>query len=143
LSGEAQPRFDEMLAASSNTQYLGPLYGDAKQRFYEQLDIFLFPTRYANEAEPLVVFEALRSGVHVIACDRGSIPEMLANGAGLACPQERIVESAADWIAKFSRDRLALKQAQQASLLQAQRVRLAARAELEELLRIMRGRACE
>ncbi len=90
---------------------MGPLYGAQKEQFYRQLDVFLFPTNYANEAEPLVIYEAMRQGVHVIACDRGSIAEMLGNGAGLAVAREEIVESAAARLAQFSDDRDALADA--------------------------------
>jgi len=84
LAPDARPAFDKLLEAASDVEYVGPLYGEQKQRFYRQLDVFLFPTNYANEAEPLVIYEAMRQGVHVIACDRGSIAEMLRDGAGLA-----------------------------------------------------------
>ena len=55
--------------------------GSTRSAFIGSLDIFLFPTNYANEAEPLVIYEAMRRGVYVIACDRGAISEMLLNGA--------------------------------------------------------------
>jgi len=51
------------------------------------VDVLLFPTDYANEAEPLVIHEAIRSGAHVIACERGAIPDILSNGAGLVVPR--------------------------------------------------------
>ena len=99
----------------------------------------VFPTNYANEAEPLVIYEAMRQGVHVIACDRGSIAEMLCNGAGLAFSSERIVESATAQIAKFDRDRPALLAAKRRSMLQARRVRCASKLALENLLASMQG----
>lgn len=139
LSPAARERFDELLASSSNVVYAGPVYGEAKAQFYRELDIFLFPTSYVNEAEPLVVYEAMRSAVHVIACDRGAIAEMLANGAGLVFARDAVVEAAAAHIAKFSRDRSALVRAQELSYQQARRIRSAARVELENLTCFMQG----
>lgn len=55
----------------------GPLYGEEKDWFYNSIDIFLFPTRYKYEAQPLVVYEAISYGVPVIATEAGYIAEML------------------------------------------------------------------
>jgi glycosyltransferase involved in cell wall biosynthesis len=64
-------------ASGAGLVYRGPVYGADKARFFAEIDVFLFPTRYANEAEPTVLFEALAHGVPVIALGRGCIPEQL------------------------------------------------------------------
>jgi glycosyltransferase involved in cell wall biosynthesis len=136
----ARAKFAQLRAElDEQVTYLGPLYGADKERFYRELDIFLFPTNYANEAEPLVVFEALRHGVFVIACDRGAISEMLQHGAGLTFAAKDIVELAAINITKLIEDRAALAAAQSSSQRQAQRIRSASRIELEKLLARMQG----
>lgn len=63
--------------------YEGAKYGEAKQQFFDSIDVFIFPTIYANEAEPIVVYEALSCGVPVIAYGRGAIPEVLTPECGL------------------------------------------------------------
>ncbi len=138
-SPEARQELERQLRAARDVEYVGPLYGAQKDQFYRQLDVFLFPTNYVNEAEPLVIYEAMRQGVHVIACDRGSIAEMLGNGAGLAVAREKIVESAAARLAQFSADRTALADAKRRSIQQANRVRCASRAALENLLACMQN----
>ncbi len=140
LSPSARQTFDELLATSSDVEYVGAVYGAAKAEFYRKLDVFLFPTNYVNEAEPLVVYEAMRNAVHVIACDRGAIAEMLGNGAGLVFAREAVVESAVMHISKFSVERGALMRAQELSLQQARRIRSAARMELENLMCFMQGK---
>jgi glycosyltransferase involved in cell wall biosynthesis len=135
----ARETFENLLVTASDVEYVGPVFGDAKDRFYRQLDVFLFPTKYANEAEPLVVYEAMRQGVYVIACDRGAIAEMLRNGAGLAFARDSMVESAAGQIATFDTDRVLLRSAQQMSAQQAQRIRTSGRTELDTLLNHMQG----
>lgn len=134
LAPEARTTFETLLRAASDVQYAGPVYGIEKERFYGNLDIFLFPTNYANEAEPLVIYEAMRRGVYVIACDRGAISEMLLNGAGVALARDELVESAAAHIAKFSRDRRALAYSRDMSLQQAQRIRISGKMQLDGLL---------
>ncbi len=74
------------LADLPNIEYVGPQYGEAKTRFYRGIDVFLFPTRYRNEAEPLVVLEAMREGVPVIAYGRGAIPEYVDETCGYVVP---------------------------------------------------------
>jgi glycosyltransferase involved in cell wall biosynthesis len=139
LAAAARATFERLLEEVGEAAYLGPLYGAEKDRFYRELDIFLFPTNYANEAEPLVVYEALREGVYVIACDRGAISEMLRNGAGLVFAGNEIVELAVIDIKRLIGDRGALAKAQKLSFAQAQRLRSSSRTELEKLLARMQG----
>jgi len=135
VAQDARATFDRLLATADQVAYAGPLYDDAKSLFYQQLDILLFPTRYANEAEPLVIHEALRAAVHVIACPRGAIPELLSNGAGLVFDVDGFVANAARCIDELSRDRSRLTRARELSFAQAQRLQLRAEAQLAELLR--------
>lgn len=55
----------------------GPVSGEAKKMFYRGIDIFIFPTRFAQEAAPLVIFEAFAAGKPVIATQMGCIEEMV------------------------------------------------------------------
>ena len=58
-------------------EYVGPVYGDAKARFLSSIDVLVFPTRYANEAEPVVIYEAQVAGIIVAASSRGCIADMI------------------------------------------------------------------
>lgn len=51
----------------------GPLHGPAKEQFFAEIDLFLFPTAYKTEAFPLVLMESLTRGVPVLAFRRGCI----------------------------------------------------------------------
>jgi glycosyltransferase involved in cell wall biosynthesis len=66
----------------------GPISGECKDAFYQNLDIFLFPTRFTLEAQPNVVFEAMQGSNAVIAFARGCIPSMLARGGGRVVPRD-------------------------------------------------------
>jgi glycosyltransferase involved in cell wall biosynthesis len=56
---------------------LGPVSGSAKQAFFEQIDVFLFPSRYRYEAQPLVVLEALSYGVPALVTQHGYMAEIV------------------------------------------------------------------
>lgn len=78
--------------------YRGPVYGADKSAFFRSIDLFVFPTQYANEAQPTVVFEAMAHGVPIVSFDRGSIAEQVGS-CGLVIPQgEDFVASALRWI---------------------------------------------
>jgi glycosyltransferase involved in cell wall biosynthesis len=99
--------------SAGRIRHLGPLYGKAKDDYFASIDAFLFPSRYVNEAEPLVVFEALAQGVPVIAYDRGCIAEQLGDGGGLVVPATAsFMDSAAPLLADWAADRARLHQAQ-------------------------------
>jgi len=81
----AGPAFGDDLTAIRNAErasqgrltYLGPVYGAAKDRFYQAMDVFVFPTDYPTEAQPTVVFEALAHGRTVISRAAGCIAAQL------------------------------------------------------------------
>jgi glycosyltransferase involved in cell wall biosynthesis len=55
--------------------YLGPLYGKEKEEFFKAIDFFLFPTKYKNEAQPLVLAESLFYNSLFFSYDIGTIKE--------------------------------------------------------------------
>jgi glycosyltransferase involved in cell wall biosynthesis len=59
--------------------YRGPVYHAEKARFFENIDVFVFPTTYLNEAQPTVIFEALANSVPIISFDRGCIRNQVGN----------------------------------------------------------------
>ena len=85
----------------------GALYGVEKEEFFDSLDLFVFPTRYVNEAEPLVIFEALSHGLPVIAFDRGCIAEQVGDAGLVIKPDADFVACAAALIAVWSADGVA------------------------------------
>lgn len=56
---------------------LGPVSGSAKQAFFAEIDVFLFPSRYRYEAQPLVVLEALSYGVPALVTEHGYVAEIV------------------------------------------------------------------
>lgn len=60
-------------------EYIGPVYAKDKYSFYKTLDCFVFPSKYKNEAEPLVLYEAAMHGVYLAGTQRGCMEKVIDN----------------------------------------------------------------
>lgn len=54
-------------------------YGKDKRRLFSESDIFIFPSKYNVEAQPIVLIEAMASSCAVIATKVGEIPSTLSS----------------------------------------------------------------
>ncbi|GIW56598.1 MAG: hypothetical protein KatS3mg082_3002 [Nitrospiraceae bacterium] len=98
-------QFKRRCESLEGVEYLGPLYGSDKTDFFRSIDLLLFPTRYRNEAEPLVLYEALLLGAPVIAYGRGAIREVLSDAVGVIIdPASSFVETALPIVRAWFRD---------------------------------------
>ena len=61
----------------------GFVNGDQKKELFEKSNIFIFPTRYKNEAFPLSVLEAFSYGLPCLSTDEGSIPFIIDKSSGI------------------------------------------------------------
>jgi glycosyltransferase involved in cell wall biosynthesis len=68
----------------SAVRYHGAIEPEQVATFMQGLDIFVFPSRYRNEAQPLVLLEALAAGATVVATPVGCIPSMLGPNGVIA-----------------------------------------------------------
>jgi glycosyltransferase involved in cell wall biosynthesis len=69
------------------TRYIGAVRADDRRNLFDQSDLFVFPSSYANEAQPLVVLEAMASGVPVITSHIATLPEFVTpDQTGWLCP---------------------------------------------------------
>ena len=73
----------EQQGLSDHVTFHGFVSGVEKQKLLEAAHLFIFPTRYKNEAFPLSILEALSYGVPVIATDEASIPHILSEDTGI------------------------------------------------------------
>ncbi|MFL9960025.1 glycosyltransferase family 4 protein [Paraburkholderia sediminicola] len=83
VSAEVRPWLDDALEKAPHVQYFGPQYGVDKNQFFEQTDLLVFPSTYANEAEPVTILEAFSFGVPVIATALGCIPGLVSDQRGV------------------------------------------------------------
>ena len=64
--------------------FVGPVQGAEKEEILNAADIYVCPTLV--DTAPLVVLEALRAGLPIVATNVGAIPELVADGVnGLIC----------------------------------------------------------
>ncbi len=143
LAGPFENSGDDMrvrprLSVLRNLEYRGPLYSAAKARFLAEIDVFAFPTRYRNEAEPLVVLEALGHGVPVIAYARGCIADMLGDCGGSAFrPEQDFVACALEQLEMWRVEGVAFQKRREAARERFEFLREQSRAALPHLLDFM------
>jgi glycosyltransferase involved in cell wall biosynthesis len=66
----------------------GVVDGEAKRRLLADAAIFVLPTRYPPEGQPLSILEAMSAGLPVVSTPRAAIPDMLDHGVtGLMVPE--------------------------------------------------------
>ena len=61
-------------------ELLGSRTGAGKAEQLAWADVFAFPTRYRNEGQPLVVLEAMASGLAIVATRHRGIPDTVRDG---------------------------------------------------------------
>lgn len=67
----------------------GPKFGKEKCRFFEEADIFVFPTYYQNETFGLVNLEAMAYGLPIVTTDEGGIPDVVVDSEnGMVCKKK-------------------------------------------------------
>lgn len=59
---------------------VGPKYGDEKEKYWLDADVFVFPTFYHNECFPLVLLEAMQHVLPCISTCEGAIPDIIDEG---------------------------------------------------------------
>jgi len=101
-------KFAELLndrGLDDSVEYVGKKYGDEKKQYFENADVFAFPSFYHNEAFPLVNLEAMEYKLPVISTNEGGIPDMVVDGEnGLIC-ERNDSKSLADALRKLILDR--------------------------------------
>jgi glycosyltransferase involved in cell wall biosynthesis len=108
------------LPANAAAQYHGVVEREKKQRLLAEADVLVLPTWYVNEGQPIVVIEALTSGLPVVATDWRGIRESLPPAMTRLCVPPRDPAAIADrlaWLADQGEEfeslsRLALEHAE-------------------------------
>jgi glycosyltransferase involved in cell wall biosynthesis len=116
-------------------QYKGPVYGKEKEMFFEEIDVFLFPTMYKNEAQPLVMFEALKKGIPFVSFARGCIPSDLEVNGGICIGKDNdFPKYALPILMEWASNREKLWESSRLAAFRASQLNDLARNELEQLV---------
>jgi glycosyltransferase involved in cell wall biosynthesis len=136
-AGESQRMIGQVVAKyPGRIRSIGPAYGDDKRRFFEEIDVFLFPTK--TESWGLVLNEALALGIPVITYDRGCTAMVVGEGAGLLLDRdESFAERAAIQVERWMDDNEAYRRASVAAVAQAQRLHDEGQRTLDNFVRHM------
>lgn len=89
--------------------YKGIQTGEAKNNFFRQADLFLFPSFFEAENFPTVIIEAFSAGLPVVASDWRGIPDQVRNGyTGFVRPVHDVtgLADAVVWLANNPGERL-------------------------------------
>jgi len=92
LTAEDEAAFKSLLndpAMAACIRHAGFLRAEAKAAALRESDVFLFPSFFANEGQPLSLIEAMAFGLPIVSTRWRGIPEMLPdNYAGLVEPHD-------------------------------------------------------
>ncbi len=77
-------------ALGEQLDYRGEVFGEAKTAFFRACDIFVFPTRHHQEAQPNVLYEAMAGGSLIVSTRWAGVPWILQDSVS------RIIEPGPD-----------------------------------------------
>ncbi|WP_342806479.1 glycosyltransferase family 4 protein [Alteromonas sp. M12] len=90
FSSEAEKTLlERALQDLKEIEYVGSVYGHEKQEFFQSLDCFVFPSKYQNEAEPLVLYEAAQFGGLLIGSQRGCMKDVIGCFGGFSFEENK------------------------------------------------------
>lgn len=80
---------------SDFVNYAGRKYGNEKKEYFQNADIFAFPSFYHNETFGLVNLEAMEYKLPIVSTDEGGIPDVVVHGEnGLICEKQNALSLA-------------------------------------------------
>lgn len=124
----------EKLKTMPNLTYKGSLYGSDKDNFYRSIDCFVFLSRYQNEAEPLVLYEAAEKGNFLIGTERGCMGNTIKSLGGFVVDDNKqSLNLIVEFIIKNKTKLIDVTQ-KLGRLKQYNRIRLTSKANLVELI---------
>lgn len=91
--------------------YDGRKYGEDKEPFFRNADIFIFPTFYPNECFPLVLLEAMQQELPCISTSEGGIQAIIEDGkTGLLVMRKNPADLADKiaWMIDHPKDRMSM-----------------------------------
>lgn len=83
------------------SKYHGRKVDTEKEAFFNQSDLFVFPTFYENECFPLVLLEAMQYGLPIVTTNEGGISDIVEDGVNGLIAERQNPQSLADCIERL------------------------------------------
>ncbi|EKO3378587.1 glycosyltransferase family 4 protein [Vibrio fluvialis] len=80
---EINTAFYDSISKSKACCYIGTVVGHEKVELLKKSDIFVLPSFYRTEAQPISVIEAMASGCAIISTNHNYLPDMVGDNNGL------------------------------------------------------------
>jgi glycosyltransferase involved in cell wall biosynthesis len=71
----------------------GFVQGETKVQFFQDIDVLVFPSKYRNEASPMVCYEALAMGVPVLTTRVGAVADIVTDACGAVLEPDADLQS--------------------------------------------------
>lgn len=80
VTPEMWTRVQPLLLDLKNVVYKGVVQGSEKKALFEWANVFVLPTYYAMEGQPISILEAMATGSLIITTTQGGIADVIDNG---------------------------------------------------------------
>lgn len=90
------------LGLDDHCRFVGVVAGEAKWATLLGASVFVLPSRYPLEGQPIAILEAMAAALPVVSTARGCIPEMVQDGVNGYIVPEGDVETLADRLRRFA-----------------------------------------
>jgi len=105
---DAKKEFDDYIklkGLTDNVRYLGIVDGDIKKELLIKGDIFVLPTYFPPEGQPISILEAMGAAMPIITTKHGGIPDIIKDGINGFYVMKKDPQSIANAIEKLVKDR--------------------------------------
>lgn len=105
-SEEEEAEFRRQLSAEGGlAEYIGTVGGADKRQLLQESDLFVLPTYYPHEGQPITIIEAMSAGMPVICTDHAGIGDLVKDGVNGITVEKNAPEQIAGALKALDGDR--------------------------------------